>query len=354
MLRAVLGVLLCGRAVADDRCIGGWQSGDGYGGAEAYETYVGTYTSRESCSDAVKRRYPGASAASYCLSAYSGSSRWWNPGDCVAEYFQTATSSTSNWDNCVFASGTMCQAGFCYPESKLPLSGWGGGIMWGYPSTPQECYDLCVDNDRPSVKLYHDSFGDFGCSCNCPGGQTSFKFVGLVSIEVRPMFDSHAGHDADRWDAGYEMTTCELPAASSIANMDWSLVAETYVCFTEHFDPETIMYECTESTCYRCVDDDSVDELVIWQYSLWVGCPFLGLVAVACYCFQRQQTKRDAQVAKRRDAQVAKRASSSEPPPQPAPTVIESFLTETMAVEPPPPPPAGVTYPPEEELEPEC
>ena len=168
------------------------------------------------------------------------------------------------------------------------------------------------------------------------------------------MFDSHAGHDADRWDAGYEMTTCELPAASSIANMDWSLVAETYVCFTEHFDPETIMYECTESTCYRCVDDDSVDELVIWQYSLWVGCPCLGLVAVACYCFQRQQTKRDAQVAKRRDAQVAKRASSSEPPPQPAPTVIESFLTETMAVEPPPPPPAGITYPPEEELEPEC
>ena len=112
MLRAVLVVLSGWRAtvLADDRCVGGWQTGDGWGGPDAYETYVGTYTSREDCIDAVKSLNDGASSATYCLSAYSGSSRWWYPGDCVAEYFQTGKSSTSRWENCLFASDTETPA----------------------------------------------------------------------------------------------------------------------------------------------------------------------------------------------------------------------------------------------------
>lgn len=58
--------------LADDKCVGGWLTGDGYGGSGAYEMYAGTYTSREDCIDAVKSRNDGANAATYTIQA-SGS-----------------------------------------------------------------------------------------------------------------------------------------------------------------------------------------------------------------------------------------------------------------------------------------
>ena len=89
MLRSVLVVLFWRAALADDRCVGGWQTGDGDGG---YETYIGIYSSREQCIDAVKSRNDGANGATY------GSSY------CYAEYGQTTVYYTSSWENCLFAS----------------------------------------------------------------------------------------------------------------------------------------------------------------------------------------------------------------------------------------------------------
>ena len=100
MLRSVLVVLFWRAAHADDRCVGGWQTGDGYGGGSSYETHIGNYASREQCIDAVKSRNDGANAATYTVIA-------WSPyivGDCFAEYGQTSVSYTSYWENCLFAS----------------------------------------------------------------------------------------------------------------------------------------------------------------------------------------------------------------------------------------------------------
>ena len=72
MLRSVLVVLFCCRAAvvrADDRCVGGWQTGDGYGDSSSYDTYVGNYASREQCIDAVKSLNDGANAATYTIQA---------------------------------------------------------------------------------------------------------------------------------------------------------------------------------------------------------------------------------------------------------------------------------------------
>ena len=99
MLRSVLVVLFWRAAHADDRCVGGWQAGDGYG-SSGYETHIGNYASREQCIDAVKSRNDGANAATYTINA-------WSPyivGDCFAEYGQTSVSKSSYWENCLFAS----------------------------------------------------------------------------------------------------------------------------------------------------------------------------------------------------------------------------------------------------------
>ena len=64
MLRSVLVVLFWRAAHADDRCVGGWQAGDGYG-SSGYETHIGNYASREQCIDAVKSRNDGANGATY-------------------------------------------------------------------------------------------------------------------------------------------------------------------------------------------------------------------------------------------------------------------------------------------------
>ena len=100
MMRSVLVMLFWRAAHADDRCVGGWQTGDGYGGGSSYETHIGNYASREQCIDAVKSRNDGANAATYTVIA-------WSPyivGDCFAEYGQTSVSYTSYWENCLFAS----------------------------------------------------------------------------------------------------------------------------------------------------------------------------------------------------------------------------------------------------------
>ena len=286
MLRAVLGVLLCGRAVADDRCVGGWQMGDGDGdgiGAAAGDRYVGTYTSREACIDAVKNN--NGVAAKYATSS---------PYYCYAEYGQKWVSYTPDWENCLFAntpddalySGYIFRAGRCYPESETPDSRSGTSKMWGSPSTPQECYDVCVAYDRPSVRLDEPTSHDppwSPCTCNCPGGQTSFKLVGLVSIEVRPMFDSRAGNSEDHWDVSYEMCKKHTGSSVAIADMDWSWMTENYICFTEDFDAEAIMYDCEE-------DDDDDDDESSLPVIVGVVCAII-VVGIFIFVMMRQRRK---------------------------------------------------------------
>ena len=93
MLRSVLVVLFFWRAVADERCVGGWQAG--YGGGWDYQTYVGTYASREQCIDAVESLDDGANAATYGYSS------------CYAEYGQTTVYYATDWENCPFASDAL-------------------------------------------------------------------------------------------------------------------------------------------------------------------------------------------------------------------------------------------------------
>ena len=180
MLLAVLGVLLCGRAVADDRCVGGWQMGDGDGdggGAAVGEAYVGTYTSREACIDAVKSHNGGVwypyTAAKYATSP---------PYYCYAEYGQKWVSYTSQWENCLFASdddvvagtGYIFKAGRCYPQSQAPYIGTTGtmsSVELSETGTPQECYAYCVGNsDYMGLDLWFGPWSSSGhkCMCNYP------------------------------------------------------------------------------------------------------------------------------------------------------------------------------------------
>ena len=89
-------------ATGDDRCIGGWQTGDGVGAlGSAYETYIGTAASREACIDAVQALSDGPNAATYGVEAGS------DPKACYAEYGQT-TVGTSSWgsdyENCLLTA----------------------------------------------------------------------------------------------------------------------------------------------------------------------------------------------------------------------------------------------------------
>ena len=95
MLRAASALFFWSAAVlADDRCVGGWQTGDGSGGSE---TYIGGYASREQCIDAVKSRDDGANGATYAPSS----------GSCYSEYGQASVVNLNNyWENCLFEIDT--------------------------------------------------------------------------------------------------------------------------------------------------------------------------------------------------------------------------------------------------------
>ena len=82
MKTAAVTLALClGVATGDDRCIGGWQTGDGSGPFQSqYETYLGTTDSREACIDAVQALSDGPNAATYATDGTKA---------CYAEYGQT-------------------------------------------------------------------------------------------------------------------------------------------------------------------------------------------------------------------------------------------------------------------------
>ena len=83
-------------ATGDDRCIGGWQTGNGSGPFQSqYETYLGTTASREACIDAVQALSDGPNAATYSTDGY---------GFCFAEYGQTTVSYSSDYENCLLTA----------------------------------------------------------------------------------------------------------------------------------------------------------------------------------------------------------------------------------------------------------
>ena len=103
MKTAAVTLALClSVATGDDRCIGGWKTGDGEGPlGSAYETSLGTADSREACIDAVQALSDGPNAATYATYGQT-------TGYCYAEYGQTTvdTSCTwcSVWENCLLTA----------------------------------------------------------------------------------------------------------------------------------------------------------------------------------------------------------------------------------------------------------
>ena len=100
MKTAAVTLALClSVATGDDRCIGGWQTGDGQGPlGSAYEMSLGTADSREACIDAVQALNTGANAATYSTDGTKA---------CYVEYGQTTvdtSSYSSDYENCLLTA----------------------------------------------------------------------------------------------------------------------------------------------------------------------------------------------------------------------------------------------------------
>ena len=176
---AVTLALCLSLATGDDRCIGGWQAGDGTG---SFELYIGTTASREACIDAVQALSDGPNAASYSTDGY---------GFCYAEYGQTTldTSSwSSNWENCLFPIPTSAPTVSPAPTSSIPTAApsataapsvnlW-AGCNWiesdgnndgqpniGSAASPDDCIAM-VQAQCPTATIANiDGSGSGGCWC---------------------------------------------------------------------------------------------------------------------------------------------------------------------------------------------
>ena len=364
MLRAVLVVLSGWRAAvfADDRCVGGWQTGSGWGGTQ---TYVGDYHHRyrDDCIADVMSRNDGANAATFQLARGYGYP--YNMCECYAEYGQTKVWSPPEWEqpeweNCLF--DFTFHAGYCYPQSGAPSLGDVGSMSTSYitGATPQACYNYCTNNKAEAVAV-HLEVEKWGL-----GGEPPFCWCKSTA-------PSHRG----------EITCKRYPSVDvqTIADISWGIV-ESYICFTEDFDasdegsyPGYIEF-CDDGDSGG--GDDNSDDNSLGLILGVVAAVVVVVGIVLAYFWKKQKS--------------AKPPSSSGPPPQSAPlapikataseemmppstalaeeapaaegwaaaTMAEeeapqkSWRGESMAAEPPPPPEAEGAYAPEAELEPEC
>ena len=173
-------------ATGDDRCIGGWQAGDGTG---SFELYIGTTGSRELCIDAVQASdqgggsFDGPNAATY---ATDGSMECW------AEYGQTTLDTScswcSDWENCLFPIPTSAPTVSPAPTSSIPTAApsataapsvnlW-AGCNWiesdgnndgqpniGSAASPDDCIAM-VQAQCPTATIANiDGSGSGGCWC---------------------------------------------------------------------------------------------------------------------------------------------------------------------------------------------
>ena len=338
MLRALLVVLSVGwraAVLADDRCVGGWQSGDGWGGSERR---TGTYSSHEACIAAVKSRNDGADAATYAPSS----------GSCYSEYGQTTVGSSSLYENCLF--GFTFHAGYCYPQSGAPSLGDVGSMSTSYitGATPQACYNYCTNNKAEAVAL-------------------------LLEVEKW----GRGGDPPFCWCKTADITCMRYPSVDvqAIADMNWGIV-ESYICFTEDFDASGYTEFCDDGDSGGGGGDDDSDDNSLAVILGVVAAVVVVVGIVLAYFWKKRKSAKPP-------------SSSGAPPPSPAPikataskemmppstalaeeapaaegwaaaTIAEeeapqkSWRGESMAAEPPPPPEAEGAYAPEAELEPEC
>ena len=351
-------VLLCWRAASvaaqacqgvGCECVGGWQPGDGWGGTE---TYLGFYSGREACIEAVKSRNDGADAATYAPSNSA----------CYAEYGQTDVSSNGlrDYENCLF--DFTFHAGYCYPQSGAPSLGDVGSMSTSYitGATPQACYNYCETYDKGSGRtavallLEVEKWGRGGDPpfCWCKSAEASIR--GEITCKRYPSVD-----------------------VQTIADISWGIV-ESYICFTEDFDASGYTEFCDDGDSGGGGGDDDSDDNSLAVILGVVAAVVVVVGIVLAYFWKKQKS--------------AKPPSSSGPPPQSAPlapikataseemmppvtalaeeapaaegwaaaTMAEeevpqkSWRGESMAAEPPPPPEAEGAYAPEAELEPEC
>ena len=145
-------------ATGDDRCIGGWQTGDGQGPYQSqYETYIGTTDSREACIDAVQALSDGPNAATYGLEAGS------DPKACYAEYGQTTVetfSVSSDYENCLLTAPATPSRDLdgdgvedVAPEGSCCIVQYGVGFDTSCGTTLVEVTSNCCPS--PFVARYH-------------------------------------------------------------------------------------------------------------------------------------------------------------------------------------------------------
>jgi hypothetical protein len=413
LLRAASVVLLCWRAAVmacegvGCECVGGWQTGSGWGGTQ---TYVGDYHHRrqEDCIADVKSRNDGANAATFQLARGYGYP--YNMCECYAEYGQTKVYSRPEWEqpeweNCLF--DFTFHAGYCYPQSGAPslsdVSTMSSSYIRG--ATPQSCYNYCETYDegsgRTAVAL-HLGLEKWG------GGDPPFCWCKTADIACKryPSVD-----------------------VTAIADMNWNSITESYICFTEDFDASERFDASDDGTGYDVEfcelgnggddDDDSGDNFGFVEI-FWSVVAAVVLVVVSAYFWKRRKSAKPppqsappppvrepikatvsgemppstalAEETPAAEGWAAETMAEEAPQPsdgwaarlqlfaswRPSPRQPEGSLegaaggsaetmaeeeapqqswrgeaTETMAAE-PPPPPAAEAYAPEPELEPEC
>ena len=157
MKTAAVTLALClSVATGDDRCIGGWQPGDGMG-TSSYEKELGPYDSREACIDAVQALNDGPNAATYGVEAGS------DPKACYAEYGQTTVDTSCSpceWENCLLTATATPSRDLdgdgvedVAPEGSCCISQYGVGFDTACGSTLAEVTANCCPS--PFVARYH-------------------------------------------------------------------------------------------------------------------------------------------------------------------------------------------------------
>jgi len=129
-----------------------------------------------------------------------------------------AASSLAGSNSTTTTGSFTFQAGRCYPQSEAPVINTAGlmSSTLRRTGTPQECYDYCTDNS---------GFNIMGLDLRPTGGQDCQCKVAED--------DYNDGRDCKRL-AG---------TSTAIEDMDWSSMAEDYVCFTETFDADAELSE---------------------------------------------------------------------------------------------------------------
>ena len=196
MKTAAVTLALClSVATGDDRCIGGWQSGDGVGAdgsTYSSEKYVGTADSREACIDAVQALSDGPNAATYSTVGTKA---------CYAEYGQTTVDTSCSpceWENCLLTATATPSRDLdgdgvedVAPEGSCCIAQYGVGFTTNNDACGSTLAEVTASGccERPFVARYHLGNEESTDSYDC------VSFIGKAECES--MYYIWSGPDDD-------------------------------------------------------------------------------------------------------------------------------------------------------------